>query len=150
MDPHAARRRLLWHGVLIVLLSLAQGAFVPNFTNPRMAVSAHVGGIMTGMLTASFGLFWADLHLAKGMLRMLFWLTVFQGWSQSVGLVLAAAFGTSGTTPQAGAGYAGAPWQELMVAVLLTTGAIAILVCCGLALWGLRRPASDANRRAGF
>ena len=111
MDPHEARRRLLWHGVLIVFFSLAQGAFVPTFANPRMAVSAHVGGIMTGTLTAAFGLLWADLHLGTGTLLTLFRLTVFQGWSQTVGLMLAAAFGTSRTTPQAGAGYAGAPWQ---------------------------------------
>jgi hydroxylaminobenzene mutase len=147
MDPHEARRRLLWHGVLIVLVSLAEGGFVPNFTNPRMALSAHVGGIMTGILTAGFGLLWADLHLEKRMLGALFWLTVYQGWSQTIGLVLAAAFGTSRTTPMAGAGFAGAPWQELVVAGLLTTGAVAVLACCGLALWGLRRP---VNRRAGF
>ena len=150
MDPHDARRRLLWHGVLIVLLSLAEGAFVPALTNPRMGVAAHVGGIMTGILTAGFGLVWADLRLGAGTLRTLFWLTVYQGWSQTAGLVLAAVFGTSRTTPIAGAGHAGAPWQEAVVAVLLTTGAVVVLACCVLALRGLRRPESDANRRAGF
>jgi hydroxylaminobenzene mutase len=150
MDSHEARRRLLWHGVAIVLLSLVEGAFVPSLRNPRMALSAHVGGIMTGMLTAAFGLLWADLHLGRGTLRTLFWLTVYQGWSQTLGLVLAAAFGTRLTTPMAGAEYGGAPWQELVVAVLLTTGAVAVLACCGLALRGLRRPESDGNRRAGF
>ena len=149
MDPHEARRRLLWHGVLIVFLSLVQGAFVPSFTNPRMALSAHVGGIMVGILTALFGFLWADLRLGAGARVTLFWLLVFQGYSQWAGLVLAGAFGTSGTTPIAGAGHAGAPWQEAVVAVLLTTGAVAVLACCGLALWGLRRPPSD-NRRAGF
>jgi hydroxylaminobenzene mutase len=149
MDPYDARRRLLWHGVLIALLSLVEGAFVPMLRNPRMGVTAHVGGVMTGMLTAFFGLLWRDLRLGDGALKALFRLTVFQGWTQTAGLVLAAAFGTSRTTPLAGAGYAGAPWQEAVVAVLLVTGAVAILACCGLALYGLRRPA-DANRRAGF
>ncbi len=149
MDPHEARRRLLWHGVLIVLLSLLEGAFVSALTNPRMAVAAHVGGITTGFLTALFGLVWADLRLGTGVQRTLFWLVVFQGYSQTAGLILAAAFGTSRTTPLAGAGYAGAPWQEAVVAILLTTGAVAVLACCALAVHGLRRPASD-NRRAGF
>jgi hydroxylaminobenzene mutase len=147
MDPHEARRRLLWHGVLIVLVSLAEGGFVPAFTNPRMAVTAHVGGIMTGLLTAGFGLLWADFRLEKRTLGVLFWLTVYQGWSQTAGLILAAAFGTSATTPLAGAGYAGEPWEVAVVAVLLVTGAVAVLACCALALWGLRRP---RNRRAGF
>jgi hypothetical protein len=34
-----------------------------------MAVTAHVGGIMTGMLTASFGLIWGDLRLGPAALR---------------------------------------------------------------------------------
>jgi len=150
MDPHEARRRLLWHGVLIAFLSLAAGGVVPAFVNPRMAVTAHVGGIMTGMLTASFGLIWGDIRLGPAALRTLFSLTVYQGYTQTAGLVLAAAFGTSRTTPLAGAGHVGAPWQEAVVAVLLVTGAVAILACCVLALRGLRRPDSDANRRAGF
>ena len=150
MDPHEARRRLLWHGVAIVLLSLVVGAAVPAFTNPRMALAAHVGGVMTGMLTASLGLLWADLHLGAGTRRALFWLAVYQGWSQTAGLILAGAFGTSKTTPMAGAGFTGEPWEEAVVAVLLTTGAVAILACCGLVLYGLRRLPDDANRRAGF
>ena len=149
MDPIEARRRQLWHGVFIVFVSLAAGAFVPAFTNPRMAVTAHVGGIMTGMLTAGFGLLWADLHLGTGALRALFRLNLFQGWSQTAGLFLAAAFGTSRTTPMAGAGHVGEPWEEAVVAVLLATGAVAVLVCCVLVLRGLRRPSED-NRRAGF
>ena len=150
MDAHEARRRLLWHGVMIAFLSLVEGAFVQTLTNPRMALTAHVGGIMTGMLTGLFGLVWGDVRLGVGMLRALFWLTVYQGYTQTAGLVLAAAFGTSRTTPLAGAGYAGAPWQEAVVAFLLTTGAVAVLACCGLTLWGLRRPRSNGNRRAGF
>jgi hydroxylaminobenzene mutase len=149
MDSHEARRRLLRHGVLIVLVSLIEGGFVPIFTNPRMAVAAHVGGITTGLLTALFGLVWAELRLGTGAQRALFWLGVYQAWSQTAGLILAAAFGTSRTTPLAGAGHAGAPWQEAVVAVLLTTGAIAVLACCALVVHGLRRPAAD-NRRAGF
>ena len=149
MDPHEARRRLLWHGVLIVLVSLIQGGFVPMFTNPRMAVAAHVGGITTGLLTALFGLVWAELRLGSGAQRTLFWLGLYQGWSQTAGLILAAAFGTSRTTPLAGAGYTGQPWEEAVVAILLTTGAVAVLACCALAVHGLRRPAAD-NRRAGF
>lgn len=150
MDPHEARRRLLWHGIAIVLLSLVEGLAVPAFTNPRMAVAAHVGGITTGTLTALLGLLWADLRLGVGTLRTLFWLAVYQGWSQTIGLILAAAFGTSRTTPLAGAGFTGEPWEEAVVAVLLTTGAVGILACCALAIRGLRRPADDGNRRAGF
>ena len=150
MDAHEARRRLLWHGIAIVFLSLVEGGLVPAFTNPRMAVAAHVGGITTGTLTAVVGLLWGDLRLEQGALRTLFRLTVFQAWTQTAGLVLAAAFGTSRTTPLAGAGFTGAAWEEGVVGILLVTGALAILACCVMVLYGLRRPAGDANRRAGF
>jgi hypothetical protein len=50
----------------------------------------------------------------------------------------------------AGAGFTGEPWEEAVVAILLTTGAVAILACCGLVLYGLRSPRDDGNRRAGF
>jgi len=134
---------------MIVLVSLVEGGFVGALTNPRMGVAAHVGGITDGFLTALLGLVWADLRLGSGAQRTLFWLGVYQGWSQTAGLILAAVFGTSRTTPLAGAGYAGAPWQEAVVAVLLVTGAVAVLACCALVVYGLRRPAAD-NRRAGF
>ena len=107
-------------------------------------------GDLAGMLTALLGLLWADLRLGVGTLRTLFWLSVYQGWSQTAGLILAAAFGTSRSTPMAGAGFTGEPWEEAIVALLLTTGAVAILVCCGLAVHGLRRPRDNDNRRAGF
>jgi len=148
MDSHEARRRLLWHGIAITLCALLEGAVVQSFTNPRLALSAHVGGIMTGTVVVLFGLVWTDLRLGDTAGKALFWLSIIQGWANASGLVLAAAFGTSGTTPMHGAGHVGIPWQETLVAVVLTTGAGAILVCCALALWGLRRPAE--NRRAGF
>ena len=35
------RRRLLWHGVFLILLALSTGLILPALTNPRLGLSAH-------------------------------------------------------------------------------------------------------------
>jgi hydroxylaminobenzene mutase len=134
-DP---RRRLFWHGTLIVLLALVTGAFLPAFTTPRLGLSAHVGGVMNGTLIVVVGLLWRELLLAPGAARALFWTAVVSGYANWAGLVLAAAFGTSRTTPLLGAGHAGTPLQEALVGALLFGGAGLILVATALVLAGLR------------
>lgn len=139
MDAHDVKRRLLWHGMLIVLLALATGVAVPAFTNPRMGLSAHLGGIMTGVVVALIGAVWQELRLASRTGEVLFWTTIVAGYTNFGGLVLAAIFGTSGMTPIAGAGHAGAPWQELLVDATLVSGAATILAACVFVLRGLGR-----------
>ena len=45
-------KRLLWHGLLLVLLGLLTGLVIPLLTNPRMGLSAHLEGVMNGVLLA--------------------------------------------------------------------------------------------------
>src|ERR1700732_1811818 len=52
-------------------------------------------------------------------------------------LLLAAMGGTSRSTPIAGAGFTGAPWQEMAVTLLLTSASVAIIVATGLMPFGL-------------
>lgn len=40
---------LIFLGLLLFLLALIIGLFVQNMTNPRMALSAHLEGVMNGM-----------------------------------------------------------------------------------------------------
>jgi hydroxylaminobenzene mutase len=131
-------RRLIWHGVLLTFIGLLTGALLPSFTNPRLGLSAHVGGVMNGTLVIALGAIWSHLVLSPRAAAALFWSAVYSGYANWAGLFLAAAFGTSRTTPMLGAGHVGAPWQEAVVAFFLITGAVVILVACALALAGLR------------
>jgi hydroxylaminobenzene mutase len=135
---HDAKRRLLWHGFLLVLVGLVTGAFLGSYTNPRLGLSAHVGGVMNGTLVALVGAVWGEIVLGRGAATALFWAMVGSGWANWAGLFLAAVFGTSRSTPMHGAGHAGAPWQEAVVDVLLTGGAVVILAAFVLLLIGLR------------
>ena len=134
-DP---RRRLLWHGTFLVLVALLTGAFLPAYTTPRLGLSAHVGGVMNGTLIAVVGLLWRDLVLAPRAGQALFWAAVYSGYANWSGLLLAAVFGTSRSTPLLGAGHVGTPWQENLVAFCLVSGAIVILIAVVLVLAGLR------------
>jgi len=132
------KRRLIWHGLVVVLLGLLTGAAVPAYANPRMGLSAHVGGVMVGTLVALVGAVWEDIHLSPGGQSALFWTGVYSAYVNWAGVFLAAVFGTGTGTPIAGAGLAAAPWQEALVAFCLFSGGGVVLVMCVIALLGLR------------
>jgi hydroxylaminobenzene mutase len=139
MSTSEAEHRLCWYGVLLFLLGLLTGVLVPAFTNSRMGLSAHMAGVQNGMVLAILGLLWPKVSLSEAQARWTATLAVFSMYAIWLALALAAAFGTSRTTPIAGAGFQGAPWQEWSVAALLYPGSIGILACAALVLYGLRR-----------
>src|SRR5262249_45241419 len=74
------KRRLLWHGIVMVLLALLGGAFVQALANPRLGLSAHVGGVMNGTLVAVVGAVWGELALPPRAARLLFWSALYSGY----------------------------------------------------------------------
>jgi hydroxylaminobenzene mutase len=94
--------------------------------------------VQNGMVLLIFGLVWQRLNLAHRAARTAELASIFSMYAIWGALFLAAVFGTSRVTPIAGAGFEGAAWQELLVAVLLYTGSAGILVGAGLVFWGLR------------
>lgn len=144
MDGHDTSRRLVWHGVMLFLLGLLAGAFVSRYANPRMGLSAHLGGVMAGTFLAVVGLFWERLRLAPAAAVAAFWLALYGTYVSSLGLLLAAMLGTGHSTPLAGAGYEGGLWPETAVDVALVTSAAAMLVACVLLLWGLGKRSAAA------
>ena len=121
-------QRLLIAGGLLAFLGLSLGALLPVFTNPRMALSAHQQGIVGGVLMIVFGLAWPCAKLLGRRAAFTERLLVFGGYAIWIGSLLAAGFGTSRATPIAGAGFAGARWQEAVVATVLLLGSLATLV----------------------
>lgn len=139
-----AKRRLLWHGALLILVALATGIAIPVFENPRMGLSAHVGGVMIGMLLVLYGLLWPELRLSERGQRFGILFALWGGWLNYLGLVLAAALGTSAMTPIAGAGHVGSAASELLVNVVFVMGAVDILAAAGIVVVGLASQRSAA------
>ena len=132
-------RRLLWFGLFLLLLGLLTGLLVPSLANPRMGLSAHLEGVMNGLLLAVLGLAWDRLVLSERAGAALFWLALYGAYANWATTLLGALLGTNRRTPIAGAGYGGLPWQENLVEVGLISLVIAIIAAFVLALWGLRR-----------
>jgi hydroxylaminobenzene mutase len=55
---------LLFLGFLLFLLGLLTGLIVPVFTNPRLAVSSHIEGVLNGVFLIVLGLVWHKLVLS--------------------------------------------------------------------------------------
>lgn len=138
MDTFDTSRRLMWHGIMLFILGLLAGAFVSSYANPRMGLSAHIGGVLTGLFLGLLGLIWTHLRLQASAAAATFWLMLYGNYGSVVGLVLAAVFGTTRSTPIHGTGHLAAPWQEGLVDFTLTSSALAVLVGSVLLLWGLR------------
>ena len=137
--------RLLWHGLFLFLLGLLTGFVVPALRNPRMGLSAHLEGVLNGMFLAVLGLAWQRFHLSARLRVALFWLALYGTYVNWATTLLAALFGTGRSTPLAGAGFSGRPWQENLVDFGLLSLSLAIVAACVLGLWGLRqgKPAAE-------
>lgn len=145
-------RVLLRAGFLLVLLAFLTGALIPRFLNPRMGVSAHVTGVLNGLLLIGLALAWESLRLSPGRgkwVRALFLYGTYANWAATV---LAAAWGTKRLTPVAGAGFDAPAWQELVVQVIQVSLALALLLAMALVVWALRPLIADgakARQQAG-
>jgi len=48
----------MWHGMLLFLLGLITGLLEQRFANVRMGLSAHLEGVMNGILLLALGAAW--------------------------------------------------------------------------------------------
>ena len=56
-------RRLMWHGMLLFLFGLITGLLEQRFINVRMGFSAHLKGVMNGILLLALGAAWSEVRL---------------------------------------------------------------------------------------
>lgn len=134
------RIRLIWHGVLIFLIGLLTRLLVQYLHNPRMGMAAHVEAILNGMFLISYGgIIWKELRLSPQILKALLGFLIYASYFNWLFILMAAMFGAIRLMPIAGAGYAAAQWQELVVGIGLVTVGISILITSVITLYGLNR-----------
>ena len=133
------KRALLLYGAVLILLGLLSGLVAPEVTNPRMGLSAHVGGVLNGMLLIILGLAWPYARLSSGLDRTTTRLLLFSLYGTWGFTLLGAVFGTSQAMPIAGEGFSGERWQEALVTGGLTATALAILAAIILIVFGFAR-----------
>ena len=57
------RRRLLFHGMALFLIGLLTGLLEQHFSNVRMALAAHLEGVMNGTFLLAVGAIWSEVRL---------------------------------------------------------------------------------------
>jgi hydroxylaminobenzene mutase len=141
-------RQILSHGltrsgVLLLLLGLLTGLFVPKFKNPKMGLSSHVEGVMGGMMLVILGFVWPKLWLEPAALKAAHWLAVYGAYANWANPLIAAAWDAGGSMmPGASKGKKGTPIQEMVISIVAVSLVAALLPAVILVLWGLRRDAS--------
>jgi (hydroxyamino)benzene mutase len=142
-------RRLMWHGMFLFLLGLVTGLLEQRFTNMRMGVAAHLEGLMNGTFLVALGAIWSQVRPAQPAKATAFWGTLYATYANWLFTTLAAVFGTAASTPIAGAGHRGEPWQESLVGAGFLSVAIVIIASSMLILWGLRARSCTKRHRSG-
>ena len=128
---------LIFAGVLLFFLGLAQGIFIPFMKNPRMALSAHTDGVQSGLALSVFGIVWSLLELSQLWLQITYYSALLGFYGLWLGITSASISGASKALPMAGAGYSASPTGEMLAIILTRLGGTLILLSSGLVLAGL-------------
>lgn len=131
--------KLMWYGVLLLLLGLLTGFAIPALANPRIGLSSHLEGTLNGMLLIIFGLIWPKLNLSEKLLKWGFILALFGTFTNWFTTLLAAILGAgSEMMPFAGGGLQGTAIEEGIIKFGLVTLSLAMVSVCILLLRGLK------------
>lgn len=137
---HDVRRRLAFHGALLLLAGMLTGLVETQFSNVRMGLAAHLEGVMNGILLLALAAAWGHVRLGARASAAALLALLYGTWVNWFCVTLAASWGTTALSPIASAGRApAAGWQEQVVLCGLISVALAMLSGVGLVAWGLRR-----------
>ena len=137
-----SKRRLIWHGMCLFLLGLLTGFVETKFTNQRMALAAHLEGVMNGTFLIALGAVWMEVRLTAGLKAAAYWCALYGAYVNWVATTLGAALGAAALSPITSAGHHALPWQEMFMTALFLTVGLTIVGASVLVLWGLRRAAT--------
>jgi hydroxylaminobenzene mutase len=135
----------MWHGMLLFLLGLITGLVEQHFTNVRMGLSAHLEGVMNGILLLALGGAWNEVRLPHPVKVTAYGTALYGTYVNWLVTSIGATFGTAASSPITSAGHNGLPWQESVVAMGFLSVAITIIAASILVLWGLRGTAAQVN-----
>lgn len=138
-----SNRRLMWYGMFLFLLGLLTGLLETHFINMRMAVSAHLEGVMNGTFLIVLGAIWTEVRLSPPVKTAAFWIALYGTYANWFFTTLGAILGTAAANPISAAGHHAQPWQESLAGAGFLSVAIAMIVASLLVLWGLRAKASQ-------
>ncbi|MEH2485157.1 hydrogenase [Bradyrhizobium sp. AZCC 2230] len=135
------KRRLLWHGAALFLIGLLTGLVEQHFTNVRMALAAHLEGVMNGTFLLAVGAIWNEVRLSARMKALAYWALLIGTYGNWFVATSAAVLGTAALSPITAAGHEAAPWKEAMITGGFVFIGLAIVLAVVLLMLGLRSTA---------
>ncbi len=131
-----SKQLIIW-GAVLFLLGLMQGGLIPYFLNTRMALSAHLAAVQSGMALMIVGLIWQLVDLSDKAKRLALIFNIAGMYLVWLAITIAAIVGASKVLPIAGAGYSASASWEMVVEVIVTSGSVLGLVATLLIVFGL-------------
>ena len=132
-------RGMMRLGAVLVLMGLFTGLMVPHLANPRLGLSSHMEGVMSGLLLMVTGAIWPRLRLGAAAMRAACFSLIYGAFTNWANTLLAAYWGAGASMmPMASLGHRGSPVQETVIAIIAVTMALALLFGVCMTLWGLR------------
>jgi hydroxylaminobenzene mutase len=142
------RRQLLWHGMALFLIGLLTGLVEQKFTNVRMALAAHLEGVMNGTFLLALGAIWNEVNLASRAKEAAYVAVLAGTYGNWAVTTLAAVLGTAALSPITGEGHSAPAWLEAIVTIGFVGIGVAIIAASALVLWGLRSSDGPAEKAA--
>ena len=130
---------LFRYAFVLILLALVGGFFIPIMVIPRLGLSAHTIGVLSGALLIAVGAIWQHFQLSSTKSAWLKWSWLYSSYINWLACFVGGLFGAGNMTPIAAAGHVGSGSAEALVSALFISVAIASFIAVGLSLWGLRR-----------
>lgn len=130
---------LIFYGILLFLLGLIVGLFIPLMANPRMGLSSHIEGVLNGMFLVILGIIWHKMALSGRWLKITFWLAIYGTFANWLSMLYAALVNAGRDLTIAAEGKEGTPMQEAILFFLLITLSLAMIIISITVLIGLNR-----------
>jgi (hydroxyamino)benzene mutase len=132
-------KQLVVSGATLFLLGLSQGAAVPYFFNPRMALSAHLTAVQSATAIMVAGALWGWTHLSAQWNRIGRWAVIVGMYGLWLALTLSAETGASDSLPIAGEGYHAGEAMETAVSVAVVGSSVVMFAGWAIFTIGLVR-----------
>ena len=102
-----ADRRLMWHGMFLFLFGLVTGQQERRFTNIRMALSAHLQGVLNGTFLIALSAIWDNVELPPRAEKVARLSALYGTYGNWLFTTLGAAMGTAAANPILSQGHHG-------------------------------------------
>ena len=136
--------RIMSHGFILILLALISGMLVSQMAVPRLGLSAHTIGILSGVLLIAVGAIFSEFSLSSLQTKVMYWSWLASSYLNWLACLAGAFLGTGNATPLASQGLKGEDLSEILVTSMLGVVVITSFVAVGLSLWGLKSRLKNA------